>query len=303
MKRVDPGIRLVFNGSVFPLEGTVEERDWNRAVLEAYLEEADFLSAHFYIGSCGSSRNVYRIDPADLRAIHHRVQDAAALVQDVADVLRADFLLANRRRDMARSIGIAFDEYNPWRRNRPGDTLDRFFDHTDALAVAEMFGIFVRNADVFRICCMAQLVNVLPAMSCRSGTADFVRHGTSLVQEMFLENRGRMAVDAYVDSPRYRGYLDRPVPYVTCSATAGEDRIVLNLVNRHMDEAFDVDVQVAGRTVTGITGRRLVAEAPDAVNTFDRPDAIRIEPFDAEPGRPLRIEPLRAVVCEVSLAP
>lgn len=302
MKQADSSIRLVFNGCVFPLEGTVEERDWNRAVMEAYLEECDYISAHFYVGSCGETRSVYQIPSENKEEIHYRMQEGAGLTDLIAEVVGSDIRLINKRKDRTRPIGIALDEYNPWRRNQgPGETLDRYYDLTDALAVAEFFNGFLRHADMFKLCAMAQLVNVLPAMSCVSGTELFVRHGISYVQELYTKNKGNTAIDAFVDSPAYAGYRREQVPYVTCSASKTDDKIVVNLVNRHLEDAYEMNVSIIGNEVERMRGSLLVGDGAGAVNTFETPDAIRIVPADCMEGTRIKLPPLSVLVCEITV--
>ena len=65
------------------------------------------------------------------------------------------------------AICSCFDEWNVWDPNRAlGEKgAEEHYDLSDALAVAAWLNVFVRKADIVKIACIAQSVNVISPVS------------------------------------------------------------------------------------------------------------------------------------------
>jgi alpha-N-arabinofuranosidase len=69
---------------------------------------------------------------------------------------------------------------------------------------------------------------------------------------------------------------DATIPSVHVSASRDKDgRIHMSLVNARPDVPAPVTVKVAGAMPADVSGRILSADAMDAHNTFDRPNAVQ----------------------------
>jgi alpha-N-arabinofuranosidase len=72
------------------------------------------------------------------------------------------------------------------------------------------------------------------------------------------------------------------VPGISASAARAKDgKVWVALVNTNPLDATDVTLDVAGQAVGKVSGQVLSAEAMDAHNTFERPQAIKPAPFSA----------------------
>ena len=90
-------------------------------------------------------------------------------------------------RNVSKPIKIAFDEYGVWDETvgessdfspllqamtdrltgTPENGLEQFYNFADALAMASWLNVFVRQADVVDIACVAQSVNVISPLITR----------------------------------------------------------------------------------------------------------------------------------------
>jgi len=301
MRLTDPTIKLVLAGSHFPLNH--KWMNWNREVLDQLFDYADYITMHHYIGLMGRSYcgggKWREMGPGK---VHHFLTEYMTEVEDACRVVREDIrLIKHRHGKPDKSIGLALDEYNPWYRTWEGDPavgLCEQFSLADTLLVAAYFNIFIRNADVLKMANMAQLVNVLPALVCQPGGNGFYRQGISYIQELFLPNRGAIAVDAWCSSPSFAGEFYPQVPYVDVSAALQEDQktVVVNVINRHPAAAAEVNFTVLAHRLQAVSGRLVGGGDLTAVNDYDHPRTIDIQALaETEKGRPT-IPPLTAAV-------
>lgn len=287
MKLTDPSIKLVFTGNLFPTYHV--RKNWNRAVLESLYPYIDYISMHYYVGQIGKSCVSGELEKAGPEAVHRRLTEGMMEVEDGYRVLREDIRLIKYHTEPQKQIGIALTEYNPnysaSYKTHDGP-LNVWFDLGDALAVGAFFNIFVRNADVATLSNMAQLVSVLPALECKPGGTEFCRQGISYVQEMYLANREQTAVDAWVNSPTFKGDFQPAVPLVDVSASIDKahKRLVLNLINRSPDKAFTCELDVAGRRVKAVSGKELGNADLKTMNTFKEPQ--KLVPHAVKPAQP-----------------
>ena len=151
---------------------------------------------------------------------------------------------------------------------------------------------------------MAQLVNVLPAMVCRPGAADFYRTAVSYVQELFLPNAGLDAVDTWTAGETWKGQYYSETPYLDVSASYDREknRLVLNIVNRHVEKALQAKLEVVGKTPAEMTGRLVGNQKIDLANTFENPEAVCIRTYEPDGELPMiTAPPLSVNVLEIKL--
>src|SRR3954447_10996868 len=142
MKLTDPSIELISCGK----DGW---SDWDRVVIDGLAPIVDYHSVHIYTGSSDYYSNVFAPHQAE-RAI--RV--CSALIE------RARYL-----QTIDRPIGIAYDEWNVWYRERSPEArkggIEEQYDLSDALAIATYLNIFVRECKSVPMANLAQAVNVI----------------------------------------------------------------------------------------------------------------------------------------------
>ncbi len=196
MRLVDPSIELVAcgsSGSKMPTFGA-----WEETVLDLAWEVADHISLHCYY------------DPAEYATVGDFLAcsgDLERMIQTVAAT--ADAVTA--RKGSRKRIGLSVDEWNVWHmtEHRAREGLSRSFrrapaiaedehDLADALVVGCLLITLLRHVDRVRIACLAQLVNVIPAIRTLDGGpawrqtsfhpfADVARFGRGTVLRLELD--------------------------------------------------------------------------------------------------------------------
>jgi alpha-N-arabinofuranosidase len=141
MREVDPGIETVACGSSARMLESFG--DWDARVLAAMDDQADFLSAHCYVGD-------WTGDTRDYLAVTNHVDRQIAEVDAVARAVQA-------RRKSAKRVHVSFDEWNVWYKTFgavsaggafPAHLIEEVYDLQDALVVAGFLHSFLRHADV-----------------------------------------------------------------------------------------------------------------------------------------------------------
>jgi len=65
---------------------------------------------------------------------------------------------------------------------------------------------------------------------------------------LFANNSKGTALELFVDSPKYASRRFGDVPYLDASAAYDNGTLVLNVVNRHRDQAIDAEVKPRTRS-------------------------------------------------------
>ncbi len=277
MKWTDPNIELVSCGQW----GLSE---WDRVVIEGLAPYVRYHSVHLYTGSGDYYRNVLQPHQAD-RALR------------ICEMLIEK---ARYEQQIAHPIGIAFDEWNVWYRTRGSADrqagLEERYDLSDALAVATYLNIFIRHCRSVEIANLAQMVNAIaPIFTSPQGLfLQTIYHPLRL----YAEHAQDIAVDAYVDSPRYElsaeqdtrdaSASDRrwtvadlgPFDLLDVSATvdpAGRELCVA-VVNRSRDQALAATIALDGHAlVAEPTTYEVNGPDPTTRNSFEEPDAVGVQ--------------------------
>jgi alpha-L-arabinofuranosidase len=164
-----------------------------------------------------------------------------------------------------RRIHIAWDEWNVWYRARGAQQrgrkiLEERYNLEDALVVATFLNSFVNHAHIIKMANMAQLVNVIaPIFTDEKGL--FLQTIYYPLQ-LFAKNTRGKALDLFMESPKYESKRFGPTPYLSASAAYDDGSLVLNVVNRHRDQAIEVEFEAQDKQFAG----------PIEVAEFNGPD-------------------------------
>lgn len=187
------------------------------------------------------------------------------------------------RYDPEKKISLAVDEWGVWTDPEPGSNPAFLYQQNslrDALTAALTLNIFERHADRVRMANIAQMVNVLQAMILTDG-AKMVLTPTYDLFKMYVPFQDAVSLPATVAVPAYR-HGDVSLPAFDAVAARGKDgKLLLALVNLDPDHPVHIDLAIEAARTAGANGWILTADAIDAHNDFDRPDAIRARPFAA----------------------
>lgn len=278
MREVDPGIEVVACGSSDPR--LPSHPRFLRTVLDEFGDGLDYLSLHRY------ARNPLRRSADFLGfgvSVDRQIEEAAAMCRE-----------AQRRHGFARPTLISFDEWNVWYRtfvqpatrwfvpSRLGGhaprLLEEVFNLEDALVFAGFLNSFIRHADVVRIANLAQMVNVI---------APLITEGDRLLVQpsyhvfrMFSSRRQGDALTVHASGPTYRTRRLGSVPLVDVSAVLGGEALHVFAVNRSLNAAAPLQIDVSGLAFGGRTDAEVLTAAhPRARNTFAHPDGVTAQPF------------------------
>lgn len=263
MKWIDPTIELVACGA--------QHVDWDWEVLRKVGKLSSYISAHFYWLPEKDSDPHYTIAAGPYHAEEYLVT--------LAGLIKA----ARREQKIDHEIKIAVDEWNVWYRARD-TTLEEKYDLTDALAVAAFLNILRRNCKTIGMANLAQMVNVIAPI--------FTSDDGLFLQTIYwplvsaVELGGPIVLDASVESDSFpaQKLLDKRVPYIDACATLDEERgrLYVSLVNFHKDEGAKLQIKL-DRKVASLKEHLITGPRPQATNSFEEPDLVRLVSRDLSP--------------------
>ncbi len=235
-------------------------------MLEFLKNHVDYLSLHTYVGN---PQNDYSDFVASSLELASRLKTAEGIIDAALSGVR------NRK------IYIAWDEWNVWYRAR-GESqrgrriLEEQYNLEDALVVATFLNAFVNHAHIVKIANMAQLVNVIaPIFANEDGL--FLQTIYYPLQ-LFANNTRGKALELFVDSPKYSSRRFDDVPYLDASAGYDNGSLVLNIVNRHKDQAIETEFELEDRHFSG---------GIEAIEV-NGPDIKAANAFEGTPVKPLQ---------------
>ncbi|HKG12263.1 MAG TPA: alpha-L-arabinofuranosidase C-terminal domain-containing protein, partial [Pyrinomonadaceae bacterium] len=148
----------------------------------------------------------------------------------------------------------------------------------DAVVAGINLNIFNNHSDRVRMANIAQVVNVLQAMILTDGDKMLLTP-TYHVFEMYKVHQDATLIPVELTAPEYRSG-EASVP--TLQASASRDKagaIHVSVVNLDPNRAAQVTLKINGAAHANVTGRVLTAQAMNATNTFERPEAVKPETF------------------------
>jgi alpha-L-arabinofuranosidase len=252
MKAFDPALELVVCGSSHSQMPSYPQ--WEATVLEHTYDIADHISLHMYFNN--RDRNMLEFLAQSVQMENY--------IRTVAGVI--DYEKAKKR--SKRNVTISFDEWNVWYHSRAQDMdvlkgrkgwpvaprlLEDIYLFEDVLCVASIINTFIRRADVVKVACIAQLVNVIaPIMTEPGGPAwrQTIFYPFAIASRL---GRGK-ALDLRLDCPKYDAKVADAVPYLDVAAVARADgSVAAFLVNRHETEALEISGRFEGFEIGRIT--------------------------------------------------
>ena len=270
MRGLDPSIETVICGSSGREMKTY--LDWDRVVLEYCWDKADYISAHQY---SENRRDDSAWFLAEGVAIDRTVEDYRALLNYVRGVKKS-----------SKRVYLSFDEWNVWYRARSGDhenghwaraphLLEETYNLEDALVCAQYLASFVRHADVVKIACVAQVVNVIAlVMTNRDGV---LKQSIYHPFKLFSQYAGGVALTPSIDCPTYCAGERGDVPILDAAASYDRDAKTASifLINRALHEELTVDIAFADKTVADVIGVDVMGGGNvKQANSWQAPDTV-----------------------------
>ncbi|KAH9937983.1 glycoside hydrolase [Amylocystis lapponica] len=246
IRLIDPSAKLVGCGETGPDE-------WDKVVLEELVDKVDFHSIHLYTGF--GQRDRSQIEREYGRTVYG--PDAAEYSIEVCKGLvnKARF-----SKGLNKPIKIAFDEYGVWDETvgTPENGLEQYYNFTDALSMASWLNVFIRQADIVDIACIAQSVNVIsPLITSPTGLFKQTIYYPLYLFSRYM--RGGVAIRVSMTSPttfpgetlpRWVSEVKGHPSELDASAVlhtdeTGKRSLRIAVVNRSEANSYEVPVRVA----------------------------------------------------------
>lgn len=273
LRGLDPTLELVVCGSSHSNMPTYPQ--WEATVLEATYEQVDYISLHMYFEN-------YEKNTAEYLALPAKLDRYIGTVAGIIDYVKA-------KTRSKREVKISFDEWNVWYHQRKQDAermrgwdwpeaprlLEDIYNFEDVLQVGCIINTFLRRADVVRIACIAQLVNVIaPIMTEPNGPA---WRQTIYWPFMLASKHGRgTAMRLAVEVPTYDAAAADRVPWLDVAGVHDHDGGTLTFfaINRHASETMEAEVSLEGFAAKSVAHTIIRHDDLEATNTMQAPDNV-----------------------------
>ena len=297
MRWHDPDIQLVLCGSSNSRMPGYPE--WDRIALEHCHEQVDYHSMHYYAGNRNDDTDSFLAE--------------TVLLEEFIDTLEGVLRYVKAKTRSKRKIYLSWDEWNisynyqqlmgEWK--QAPRLVEDVYNLEDALMAAQWMNVFLRHADVVKIACLAQLVNVI---------APLLTNGDALLKQsiyypflLFSRLAGGNSLDVLLQSPQHETRQFGNVPLLDVAATHDPElgKGALFLVNRSQSEAVPLTLQWQERRPHGsIRAWRLTGSDVKAANSFEQPQNVVARPLAVDSlrtGSELLLPPLSFTAVEMLL--
>lgn len=204
--------------------------------------------------------------------------------------------------DPQKKIGMAVDEWGTWYDVEEGTNPGWLYQQNtlrDAVVAGLNLNIFHQHADRVTMTAIAQMVNVLQAVILTKDEK-MVLTPTYHVMRMYNVHQDATSLPVKLATPDYT-FNGQAIPAVSASASKDKNgKVHVSLVNTEPNKPVTIALTLAGFQASKVCGEVLSAEAMNAHNTFDAPEAIKPVSFDGaklcEDGRLCVELPAKCVV-------
>jgi len=289
LRQLDPEVELVASGSSHPTMPTFPQ--WDRVVLEHTYDDVDYISCHGYYEEKNGDLGAFLASPVKM----DRYLDVV--------IATADHVKAVRRSD--KTLNISFDEWNVW---YLGENLRRFprqadrfyrtdeiegndwpeaprlaedvYSVADAVVVGGLLISLLRHADRVTSASMSMLVNSIAPITTEPGGPAW-RQATYFPFALTSALAKGVALDVRVESAGYDTAELGTVPLIDAVAThdAENGRAAVFLVNRSLDDAITVTVDLAALGLVSVLDAQMMSDADVyARNTKDDQERVALKP-------------------------
>ncbi len=257
IKKIDPDIKTIAVGANNP--------DWDLEVLKRCGHIVDYISIHIYLNP--NKDNFY-----DIVAASSYIEERLKLLKSVIDVA-GSFLSSDKE------IQIAFDEWNIWRKASVETQMEEPYNLADSIFACGVFNSMHRLCNSVTMANLAQLVNVLGAIS--TSKDDILLNTIYWAFYLYSNYMADTFIESVVDSENFStDFLNlKNIPYIDASATIDEKNKILCLavINRHKDNNIQAKIDAFGGKISGNARIfELNGKTPFSFNTFEEKQNVRV---------------------------
>ncbi len=273
MRGLDRSIELIACGSSG--RGMATYLNYDRVTLEYCWNDIHYVSAHRYSENHRNDTGWFLAEGVEIERV---IEDYAGLFDYVRGLKRS-----NKR------IYLSFDEWNVWYKAKEMDgnwteaphLIEEVYNLEDALVCAQYLNAFIRRADVVKIACIAQVVNVIaPLLTTKDG---LLVQSTFYPFALMAEHAQGRSLRTVLESPTYKAGERGETPVLDVSASIKEDgTLAVFIVNRSQTDAANLTVSIADVKATAIGDvKQLSGTDPKAANTWEQPNLLGLVPGTA----------------------
>jgi alpha-N-arabinofuranosidase len=252
------------------------EDPWNETAMRLAANYMDGLSVHYYTvpGPWSKKGSATNFSADDWFTTLRKALGLEDFINRTGAIMD--------RWDPQRRIGMVVDEWGTWFDVEPGTNPGFLYQQNtirDALVAGVSLNILGAHADRVHMANIAQTINVLQAMILTDG-ARMLCTPTYHVFEMYKVHQDGMLLPVKLQCDPYAADGES-IPQVHALASRDADgKVHLSVCNLHVEKPAQLSCELRGANATKVSGRVLCGSAMNALNTFDKPDAVRPEQFD-----------------------
>lgn len=253
--------------------------DWNQTLLQKCHRWIDGVSIHYYsfTKSWDEKGSATDFGPAEWASTLKFAANIEGFIERTKGQIR--------RWDNDNRIGIIMDEWGTWFNVEPGTNPGFLYQQNtvrDAVVAGLSMNIFNKHADRIHMANIAQTINVLQAMILTEG-GKMILTPTYHAFEMFKGHQDATLVPQYLVCDKYGEDDKTSLPQISASASVdASGKILVTLVNLHHDKAAELKIDLRGYEAKAVTGRVLTSSKMQDKNTFESPDVVAPQKFNAK---------------------
>ncbi len=249
---------------------------WTEVLMEQAARHMDGLSLHYYTlptGNWGKKGSAVQFEEGEWHSTLVRTLRMEGFIQKHSAIMD--------KYDPQKRIGLMVDEWGTWYDTEPGRDMGALYQQNslrDAVVAGINLNIFNTHADRVRMANIAQMVNVLQAMIL-TDKEKMVLTPTYHVFRMYKVHHGATLIPVDLNTPEYK-LGETTVPALHVSASRDQNgRLHLSIVNLDPSRTAELTTTLSGTAVKTVVGAVLTAPAMNAINTFEKRDAVKPVPF------------------------
>lgn len=186
--------------------------------------------------------------------------------------------------DPEKKIGMIVDEWGCWFEVEPGTNPGFLYQQNtmrDALVAGVSLNIFNKHCDRVKMACIAQMVNVLQSVILTEGPKMLLTP-TYHVFHMYRHHQDAELVESFIEDNRSIGMEEEyQVPLLSESVSVDASGYVnVTLNNLSVSEDTPVEISFAQLSPSQVSAA-ILREEMHAHNTFEEPDKVKEQVFDA----------------------